>query len=88
MKKSKHSEAQILSILKEQESGLTVEEISRKHGISEPTFYNWKKKFGGMEADALKRLRELEQENARLKKMYTNLSIEHDAVKDLLSKKW
>lgn len=88
MKKSNFSEAQILAILKERESGLSVTELCRKHGISEPTFHNWKKKYAGMTLDELKRLKELEQENARLKKMYSNLSLEYDAIKDLLSKKF
>lgn len=88
MKKSNFTEAQILGILKERESGLSVAELCRKHGISEPTFHNWKKKYAGMTLDELKRLKELEQENSRLKKMYSNLSLEYDAIKDLLSKKF
>lgn len=88
MKKSNFTEAQILAILKERETGLSVAEVCRKHGISEPTFHNWKKKYAGMTLDELKRLKELEQENARLKKMYSNLSLEYDAIKDLLSKKF
>jgi putative transposase len=88
MKKSNFTEAQILAIIKERETGLSVAEICRKHGISEPTFHNWKKKYAGMTIDELKRLKDLEQENARLKKMYSNLSLEHDAIKDLLSKKF
>jgi putative transposase len=87
MKKSNFTEAQILAILKERESGLSVPELCRKHSISEPTFHNWKKKYASMTLDELKRLKELEQENSRLKKMYSNLSLEHDAIKDLLSKK-
>lgn len=77
-----------MAILKEKETGLSVTELCRKHGISEPTFHNWKKKYAGMTLDELKRLKELEQENARLKKMYSNLSLEYDAIKDLLSKKF
>jgi putative transposase len=88
MKKSNFTEAQILAILKERESGLSVIELCRKHGISEPTFHNWKKKYAGMTLDELKRLKELEQENARLKRMFSNLSLEYDAIKDLLSKKF
>lgn len=88
MKKSKFTEAQILGILKERESGLSVTELCRKHGISEQTFHNWKKKYSGMTLDELKRLKELEMENARLKRMYSNLSLEYDAIKDLLSKKF
>jgi len=88
MKKSRFSEAQILSILKERETGVSVLELCRKHGISEPTFHNWKKKYAGMSVDELRRLKELEQENSRLKKMFSNLSLENDALKDLLSKKF
>ena len=88
MKKSTFTEAQILCILKERESGLSVTELCRKHGISEQTFHNWKKKYSGMTLDELKRLKELELENARLKRMYSNLSLEYDAIKDLLSKKF
>jgi putative transposase len=88
MKKIRHTEAQIIGILKEQEQGLKVTEICRKHNIADQTFYSWKKRYGGMQVDELKRLKELEYENARLKKMYANLSLEHDAVKDLLEKKF
>lgn len=88
MKKIRHTESQIIGILKEQEQGLKVTEICRTHNISDQTFYSWKKRYGGMQVDELKRLKELEYENARLKKMYANLSLEHDAVKDLLEKKF
>jgi putative transposase len=88
MKKITFSESQILGILKEQEQGLKVAEICRKHGISDATFYNWKNKYGGMSLDELKRLKELEYENARLKKMFANLSLENDALRDLISKKF
>jgi putative transposase len=88
MKKIRHTESQIIGILKEQEQGLKVSEICRKHSIADQTFYSWKKRYGGMQLDELKRLKELEYENARLKKMYANLSLEHDAVKDLLEKKF
>lgn len=88
MKKSNFIEAQILVILKERESGLSVAELCRKHGVSEPTFHNWKKKYAGLTLDELKLLKELEQENARLKKTYSNLSLEYDAIKDLLAKKF
>ena len=88
MKKIRHTESQIIGILKEQEQGLKVTEICRKHNIADQTFYIWKKRYGGMQVDELKRLKELEYENARLKKMYANLSLEHDAVKDLLEKKF
>jgi putative transposase len=86
MKKTKFTEAQIIGLLKEQEQGMKVSELCRKHGISEATFYNWKSKFAGMSIDELKRLKELEQENARLKKIVANQSLEIDIIKDLLKK--
>lgn len=88
MKKIRHSETQIIAILKEQEQGQKVAEICRAHGISDQTFYSWKKRYGGLGIEDLKRLKELEYENARLKKMYSNLSLEHDAIKELLEKKF
>lgn len=88
MKKIKFTEVQILNVLKEQQQGLTVAEICRKHGISNATFYNWKSKYAGMTIDELKRLKELEYENSRLKRMFAELSLENAAIKDLLSKKF
>lgn len=88
MKKSKFTESQIIGILKEQEQGIKISELCRNHGISDATFYNWKSKYGGMNVDELKRLRELEQENARLKKIVANQSLEIDIIKDVLSKKF
>ncbi|MEJ1242560.1 transposase [Chryseolinea sp. T2] len=88
MKKSKFTESQIIGILKEQEQGVKISELCRQHGISEATFYNWKSKYGGMNVDELKRLRELEQENARLKKIVANQSLEIDIIKDVLTKKF
>lgn len=88
MKKSKFSESQIIGILKEQEQGVKVSELCRRHGISEATFYNWKSKYGGMNVDELRRLRELEQENARLKKIIANQSLDIDIMKEVISKKW
>lgn len=88
MKKSKFTESQIIGILKEQEQGVKVSELCRQHGISEPTFYNWKSKYGGMNVDELRRLRDLEQENARLKKIVANQSLDIDIMKDVISKKW
>jgi putative transposase len=87
MKKSRFTETQIVSILKEVESGLKVDQVCRNHGISSATYYNWKSKYGGMEASDVKRLKALEEENNRLKKMYAELSLEHQAVKDLIVKK-
>lgn len=88
MKKIKHSEAEIISILKKQEQGRKVSEICREHGISDATFYNWKSRYGGLDLNELKRLKDLEYENSRLKKMFANLSLEHEALKDVLGKKF
>lgn len=88
MKKSRFTEAQIIAILKEQEQGQKVADLCRRHGISDQTFYNWKSKYGGMDLDELRRLKELEQENARLKKIVANQTLEIDIIKDLLKKKF
>ena len=87
MKRSRFTETQIISILKEADAGLSVKEVCRKHGISDATFYNWKSKYGGMSASELKRLRETEVENAKLKRMYADLALENTALKDLIDKK-
>ena len=87
MKKSRFTESQIVSILKETDAGLQVKEICRKHGISDATYYNWKAKYGGLDASELKRLKELEAENTKLKRMYADLALENSAMKDLITKK-
>lgn len=87
MKRSRFSETQIIGILKEADAGMKVMEICRKYGISDATYYNWKSKYGGLQISEVRRLRELEAENAKLKRMYADLSLENDALKDLLSKK-
>ena len=87
MKKTRFSETQIVSILKKQEAGMKTSDLCRENGISEATFYNWKGKYGGMTSRELKRLKELESENLKLKKMYAELSLENFALKDLISKK-
>ena len=87
MKKTRFSEPQIVKILKETETGIKVDDVCRKHGISSATYYNWKSKYGGMAASDLKKMKDLEIELSRLKKMYANLSLENDAIKELLEKK-
>src|SRR5215469_13356887 len=88
MKKVRFTETQIISILKQQEAGISVKDLAREHGISEATFYNWKAKYGGMEANEIKRMKDLEEENARLKRIVANLTLEIDAVKNVLEKKY
>jgi putative transposase len=87
MKQSRFTENQIVAILNEAEAGLPLEELIRKHGVSKGTFYKWKAKYSGMDASALKRLKELEEENRRLKQMYADLSLEHRVLKDIVEKK-
>jgi putative transposase len=87
MKKSRYSEAQIVKILKEVEAGKLVKDVCREYGISDATYYNWKAKYGGMEASDIKRLKDLESENQRLKNMYAELSLEHRILKDIVEKK-
>ncbi|MFA7471378.1 MAG: transposase [Spirosomataceae bacterium] len=88
MKKSKFTESQIIKALKENESGRPVETISRELGINTGTFYNWRKKYSGMEASQLKELKELQVENAKLKRMYADLALQNTMLKDVLEKKW
>lgn len=87
MKRSKFTEHQVLGILKEVENGRKVGEVCREHSISEATYFNWKSKYGGMTASDIRRLRELEEENAKLKRMFADLSLENLALKDLIEKK-
>ena len=88
MKRSKFSESKIINALKENEAGRSVEEISRELGINKGTFYSRRKKYGEMELSHLKRLKELEAENAKLKRMYADVSLDLQMAKDVLSKKW
>lgn len=87
MKKSRYTETQIIKVLKEVEGGRLVKEVCREYGISDATYYNWKSKYGGMEASDIKRLKELEEENRRLKSMFADLSLEHKILKDIVEKK-
>ena len=88
MKKSRFTETQIVSILRKYENGTKVSELCREHGISEQTVYNWKAKYGGMTINELKRVKELEEENSRLKRIVANQALEIDAVKHVLEKKY
>ncbi len=87
MKRKRFSENQVIKILTEAEAGVPVTELCRTHGFSKSSFYKWKAKYGGMEASDLRRLRELEEENQRLKQMYAELSLEHQVLKDVVEKK-
>ena len=88
MKKSKFSDSQILTILKQAESGTPVPQLCREHGISSATFYKWRAKYGGMDASLMARLKELEEENRRLKKMYAEERLKAEIVQEALQKKW
>ncbi len=87
MKNSRFTESQIVAILKEADAGEKVKELCRRHGISDATYYNWKSKYGGMQASDLKRLKEAEAELSKLKRMYADLALENHALKDLIEKK-
>ena len=89
MKSKRWNEEQIIAILRQAEKGeSTIAEVCRAHGVSENSFYKWRQKYGGLEVNEAKRLRELEQENARLKRLLAERDLEVDALKDVLSKKW
>ena len=87
MKKSRFTESQIVSILKQADAGIPVKDICRQAGISTPTYYNWKSKYGGLEASELRRVKDLEAENSKLKRMYAELALDNVAMRDLIAKK-
>ena len=88
MKRSRFNEEQTIAILKEQEGGMPTAEVCRRHGISSATFYKWKSKFGGLDVSEARRLRSLEEENSRLKKLLAEAMLDNAVLKDLASKKW
>jgi len=88
MKKSRFSDSQILEILKKAEGGIPIAELCREHGISNATFYNWRSKYGGMEASLMARVKELEEENRRLKKMYAEERLKSEIIQEAMAKKW
>ncbi len=88
MKKSRYSDSQIIAILKQSEAGTSVPDLCREHGMSDATFYKWRAKYGGMDASLMKRMKELEEENRRLKKMYAETKLEAEIVREAIAKKW
>jgi putative transposase len=88
MKRSRFTEEQIIAILREQETGVAVADLCRRHGLSSPTFYKWKAKYGGLDVSEARRLKALEDENAKLKRMLADAMLDNVALKDLLGKKW
>ncbi len=88
MKKSRYSDSQIINILNQAEAGTPVTELCREHGMSNASFYKWRAKYGGMDASLMARMKELEAENARLKKMYADVQLQNDVIKEAMAKKW
>ena len=88
MKKSRYTDSQIISILKQAEAGTPVPELCREHGMSNASFYKWRAKYGGMDASLMARMKELEAENNRLKKMYADVQLQNNVIKEAMAKKW
>lgn len=88
MKKSRYTDSQIINILKQAEAGTPVPELCREHGMSNASFYKWRAKYGGMNASLMARMKELEAENNRLKKMYADVQLQNDVIKEAMGKKW
>ena len=88
MKKSRYSDSQIINILKQAEGGTPVPELCREHGMSNASFYKWRAKYGGMDASLMTRMKELEAENSRLKKMYADVQLQNDVIREAMEKKW
>lgn len=88
MRKSNYSDSQIINILQQAEAGTPVPELCREHGMSSASFYKWRSKYGGMDASLVTRMKELEAENARLKKMYADVHLQNDVIKEAMAKKW
>lgn len=88
MKKSRYTDSQILSILKQAEAGSPIPELCREHGMSSATFYKWRTKYGGMDASLMTRMKELEEENRRLKKMYAEERLKAEVIQEAMAKKW
>jgi putative transposase len=88
MKKSRYTDTQIIAILKQNEAGISVSDLCREHGMSQASFYQWRSKYGGMDASLMKRMKELEDENRRLKKMYAEEKLKQEILKEAMRKKW
>jgi len=88
MKKSRYTDTQIIAILKQNEAGISVSDLCREHGMSQASFYQWRSKYGGMDASLMKRMKELEEENRRLKKMYAEEKLKQEILKEAMRKKW
>jgi len=88
MKKTRHTDSQIIAILKQNESGTSVAELCREHGMSQASFYKWRSKYGGMDASLMKRMKELEDENRRLKRMYAEEKLKAEIAREAIEKKW